>query len=244
MKKLLFLPLLLIASICFAQNPKEIIGNPIKIANMLVAQNDFPTELGWKEANKACQALGKGWRLPTQTELKFLYDNKDKIGGFSNSTYWSSTVDEYQKSLLWYQDFGYGEQRRQSGADTPFSVRAINAPPAITPSRASLSKKIIGKPIKIGNLLVAQNDFPDGMNWNDAKAACAALGNGWRLPTMQELNIIYSNTEKIGESSFISNSYWSSMQDGNYKAVYKFFGNGEWSTVGKDNDVYVRAVKR
>ena len=28
---------------------------------------------------------------------------------------------------------------------------------------------IIGKPVKIGNLLVAQNDFPNVMNWNDAK---------------------------------------------------------------------------
>ena len=40
------------------------------------------------------------------------------------------------------------------------------------------SASIIGKSIIIGNLVVAQNDFPKVMNWNDAKLACAALGKG------------------------------------------------------------------
>ena len=33
------------------------------------------------------------------------------------------------------------------------------------------SASIIGKSIIIGNLVVAQNDFPKVMNWNDAKLA-------------------------------------------------------------------------
>ena len=47
-----------------------------------------------------------------------------------------------------------------------------------------------GKPITIGNLVVAQNDFPNKMNWNDAIKACAALGKGWRLPNKDEFTII------------------------------------------------------
>jgi hypothetical protein len=31
------------------------------------------------------------WRLPTKEELKQLYLNKDKIGGFVDKFYWSST---------------------------------------------------------------------------------------------------------------------------------------------------------
>jgi hypothetical protein len=243
MKKLLLFPLCLIACFCFAQNTKEIIGNPIKIGNMLVAQNDFPKELNWNDANKACKALGKGWRLPTKTELNLLYENKEKIGGFSNNTYWSATGDDYQKSILWFQSFGYGDQQRYSGGESTLSVRAINAPPAILASRASLSKKIIGKPVKIGRLLVAQNDFPEPMNWNDAKAACASLGSGWRLPTTKELNIIHNYVEKIGETSFLSNTYWSSQLFQSYEAWYKFFPNNEWETTYKDQDLGVRAVK-
>ncbi len=46
MKNLLFLTLLLITNFCFAQDAKEIIGQPVKIANILVAQNDLPKEMG------------------------------------------------------------------------------------------------------------------------------------------------------------------------------------------------------
>ena len=30
---------------------------------------------------------------------------------------------------------------------------------------------IIGKPITIGNLIIAQNDFPNSMTWDNAKKA-------------------------------------------------------------------------
>ena len=73
MKKLLFLTLLLIASFSFAQNAKQIIGKPVKIGNIYVAENAFPDEMNWADAKKACASLGKGWRLPTKKELDVLY---------------------------------------------------------------------------------------------------------------------------------------------------------------------------
>ena len=93
MKKLLLLPLLLIASFCFAQDAKEIIGKTIKIGNLLVAQNDFPNAMNWDDAKKVCTEIGEGWRLPTEDELMILLKNKDKIGGFANAAYWSSTEE-------------------------------------------------------------------------------------------------------------------------------------------------------
>ena len=94
MKKilLLLLPLLLVTCFCLAQDAKEIIGKPITIGNLLVAQNDFPNQMKWVDAVNECTTLGKGWRLPTKDELNELYKNKDKIGNFSNSHYWSNTV--------------------------------------------------------------------------------------------------------------------------------------------------------
>ncbi len=71
---------------------KNIIGKSIKITNLEIAQYDFPEKLNWDDANKECNALGDGWRLPTEDELNFIYKNKDKIGSFSNSHFWSNTV--------------------------------------------------------------------------------------------------------------------------------------------------------
>lgn len=36
------------------------------------------------------------------------------------------------------------------------------------------------------------------LNWEDAKTACANLGKGWRLPTMNDLKLLYLNRSKIG----------------------------------------------
>lgn len=92
MKKLLILPLLVIASFCFAQDAEEIIGKPIKIGNILVAENDISEDLNLEDAKKACQALGKGWRLPTYAEMNIIFKNRDKIGGFEENMYWTSSV--------------------------------------------------------------------------------------------------------------------------------------------------------
>ena len=108
MKKLLLFPLLVITCFCLAQDAKEIIGKPIKIGNLVVAQNDFPKLMNWVDAKRACAALGKGWRLPTKEELNILYQNKDKIGGFAYDYYWSST--EYDHNYAWYQVFYNGSQ--------------------------------------------------------------------------------------------------------------------------------------
>lgn len=78
MKKLLLLPLLIVCCFCFAQDAKEIIGKPVKIGNLLVAENDFPDAMNWDDAKKACRALGKGWRLPSMSELDVLYKKKRK----------------------------------------------------------------------------------------------------------------------------------------------------------------------
>jgi hypothetical protein len=89
---------------------KSIIGNSIKISNIEVAQNEFPKKMKWDDAKKACEALGEGWRLPTDSELRILYQNKDKIGG-SNIGYWSSTEDaEDERKYIWVQSFTNGNQ--------------------------------------------------------------------------------------------------------------------------------------
>lgn len=84
-----------------------IIGDPIKVGNLLVAQNDFPNQMKRKDAKKACASLGPGWRLPTKDELNILDQNKNKIGGFASDGYWSSS-GEFGAVSAWHQNFVYG----------------------------------------------------------------------------------------------------------------------------------------
>jgi hypothetical protein len=124
MKKLLLLPLLMITFFCFAQDAKVIIGKPVKIGNLLVAQNDFPHRRYWKDAIVTCAELGKGWRLPTKDELNMLYQNKDKIGGFARTIYCSST--QFDASHVWYQSFNNGNQIRNRKT-LAYYVRAVKS---------------------------------------------------------------------------------------------------------------------
>ena len=57
--------------------------------------------------------------------------------------------------------------------------------------------EIIGTPIKIGNLEVDHYDFPEEMDWNTAIKSCLNLGDGRRLPTKEELNILFKQTSKL-----------------------------------------------
>lgn len=64
--------------------------------------------------------------------------------------------------------------------------------------------------VKIGNLEVMTEDL-GYMDWVEAQEACADLGDGWRLPTKGELNVLYKNKDKIG--GFDEAFYWSSAPD-------------------------------
>ena len=104
---------------------ENIIGRTIKIGNLEVAQYDFPNVTNWDDGNKDCEALGKGWRLPTKDELITLYQNKNEIGNFADANYWSSTENAGHLSLAWYQNFGNGSQTTTSKTRASFYVRAV-----------------------------------------------------------------------------------------------------------------------
>ena len=199
-------------------SPNDIIGTPIKIDNLEVAQYDFPEKMSWQSAESACASLANGWRLPTEDELKNLYLNKDKTCCLGDWNYWSST--EYDKCLSAFNHFKKNPNRTTYyGKRFQKYVRAVKA-----------LNNIIGTPFKMDILEVAQYDFPEEMNWDEANKACNALGKGWRLPTKDELNTLYQNKDFIG--GFFNTSYWgtslktSYMTDDNISDVLE--GNREW----------------
>lgn len=50
------------------------------------------------------------------------------------------------------------------------------------------ANSIIGNSTILNGLEIAQYDFPNQMTMTEALAACKSLGQGWRLPTLDELN--------------------------------------------------------
>ena len=79
------------------------------------------------------------------------------------------------------------------------------------------------------------------MTWDDAKKACKVLGDGWRLPTIDELNTLYINKDKIG--GFARDVYWSYTKNDDYNAwVQGFYGGVHYST-NKVFTSYVRAIR-
>ncbi|MDA7762444.1 DUF1566 domain-containing protein [Crocinitomicaceae bacterium] len=86
--------------------------------------------------------------------------------------------------------------------------------------------------VKIGDLEVMTEDLGE-MSWEDAKKACADLGDGWRLPTDEELNILYENKAKIG--GFASGYYWSSTEVDGFDAWGQVFDDGYQGYSDKTN---------
>ena len=99
-----------------------------EIHGLIAAPRDQSQILNWNDAKKMCKEYRCGvysdWHLPSKDELNKLFLKKNKIGGFSNNYYWSST--ELNNYNAWGQNFynGYQGYGLKNGVD---SVRAVRA---------------------------------------------------------------------------------------------------------------------
>ena len=94
--------------------------------------------------------------------------------------------------------------------------------------------------MKLGELEVITEDLGK-MKWEGAKNACGDLMDGWRLPTKDELNILYENKEKIG--GITNGYYWSSTEYDNRSAWGQSFANGYQNRPNLYKYGNVRAVR-
>jgi hypothetical protein len=92
-------------------------------------------------------------------------------------------------------------------------------------------------------LQVALHDFEEKMIWEQAISACEELGNGWRLPTIKELEVMYKELHKKGNGNFKEPFYWSSTENDDDNAWYFFFVYDNSSIISKYSTLYVRAVR-
>ena len=89
------------------------------------------------------------------------------------------------------------------------------------------------------------------LNWYEACDWCTSLGNGWYLPTKDELLAIHENLDKLNATlgrrdvEKIGNYwYWSSTLDGTntYYAWRVLVNGGYANSVSRNSNSYVRAV--
>lgn len=109
-------------------------------------------------------------------------------------------------------------------------------------------KEVLGTTKILGNLEIAQFDFPTAMGLNEASQACNDLGYEWRLPTIEELDEMYLYKDKItgfkGEKN--GTEYWSSSKKSEGMFWIKSF---KWGTKNGTiifdgmEGLYVRAVR-
>ena len=80
--------------------------------------------------------------------------------------------------------------------------------PVVMQGSGNTEKMLLMKLADGSSVYVATNDEPKKLNYEQAKAACACKGDGWRLPTEAEMDVIYQNRNTIGRFSILWR-YWS-----------------------------------
>jgi hypothetical protein len=104
------------------------IEHPISGAKIILAKKDFPENMTWHEAQRACVGLGDGWRLPTIEEWQVIYELfiRNKLGDFKGSHYWCSNESGVYSAWLFILPFlDYKAETKELLKDAPMNVRAV-----------------------------------------------------------------------------------------------------------------------
>ena len=80
--------------------------------------------LDWPAAVEACQRMGGGWRLPTETELRAIHQqlHKQGAGHFTETWYWTASEDGPTRA--WILHMGFGNSNRNP-KDHSLRLRAV-----------------------------------------------------------------------------------------------------------------------
>jgi len=95
--------------------------------------------------------------------------------------------------------------------------------------------------LKDCNLEVKKADEKGSCKWKDAQSLCESYGEGWRLPTKDELNCLYKNKDNVG--GFLRDWYWSSDRVGQFNIWVQSFSNGKQFGYSNSNSAKVRCVR-
>jgi hypothetical protein len=94
--------------------------------------------INFAKAEKACTALGEGWRMPTRMELESILDltrhdpavDIERFPDTKSGWYWSSTPCAWDSSVAWIVHFHGGYAYSSHRGDGYAFVRAVRSLPA------------------------------------------------------------------------------------------------------------------
>ena len=108
--------------------PSDVIGNPVKIGNIEVAERDLTdlngADLKLVNANRLAKKMGKGWRLPTRDELDVMYKNVKLLHNIKMNAFYMSS-ETFGSKAVWVQNFGTGKQEYFTDGGQAYSVRLV-----------------------------------------------------------------------------------------------------------------------
>jgi hypothetical protein len=106
------------------------------------------------------------------------------------------------------------------------------------------SLQIFKHPLTNKSIEVADQDIEQQLSWNDAVEACAALKNGWRLPTFEEFKAMFEQLDCLQNGNFITSTYWTATEyDEKYAWVFSVRHKCGYTNGVKLNHYNVRAVR-
>jgi hypothetical protein len=94
--------------------------------------------VNFADAEKACSALGEGWRLPTRMELESILDltrhdpavDTTRFPDTKSGWYWSSTPCAWSSDNAWIVSFSGGVANNSRRDNNNAFVRAVRGVPA------------------------------------------------------------------------------------------------------------------
>jgi TPR repeat protein/5'-3' exonuclease len=217
---------------------------------------DLTNKTTWDQAQLLASSYGQGWHLPTKDELILLQSQHKAVSGFfSDGFYWSSSL--HGNANAWCQDFDNGYLTYANKGRT-FSVRAVKSfeHESMT-TWASKQAKIlayqIGDVLPDGSIIfhidisgqsgiAAQPlDIPKKATWDQAQLLASSYGQGWHLPTKDELTLLFA--KRLILSVFSPNYYWSSTESSIKGAWLQNFYDGNQISSFKTYSYEARAVR-
>lgn len=94
----------------------------------------------------------------------------------------------------------------------------------------------------IEGLEFMQDDLPDTMTWDDAKAYADELGDGWRMPSNEEFAIIL-NFFRLNVGGFKPERYWANSSSGTVGWYHDMNVGYSPHLLNKFNTLRVRLVR-
>ncbi len=209
----------------------------ISIANFEIMTVDLG-RMKWEKAKKACENLGNGWHLPSLNEISNLneFDKSSlfKLNFMPNTKYWTLNEDGNQFPYTFARFFEFGDGKFWYNNEFMKKSEFLNVR-ALRVRQVDISKTYLDRQIK---LEIMKSDYIRGSDWIEMNKKIKDLGNGWRLPTADELKYI-RNIMAVDE---LFGCYWVDDQD--YKTSSYGQENENYHRVGNCNSKFLQSWQK